>query len=68
MEENMSDKIDLGTKPGSSRSITDLLQKQQTEDAARTAAIERAKVEHAQREQTIRNQQNREREDPPKSG
>jgi hypothetical protein len=63
----MSDKIDLGAKTGNSRNISDLLQKQKTEDTARTKAIERAKLEHAQREQAIR-QQNREREDSAKNG
>ena len=41
---------------------SELLRKQQEENRERTAALERARLEHAQREQTILNQQ-RQRED-----
>ena len=41
---------------------SELLRKQQEENRERTAALERARLEHAQREQTILEQQ-RQRED-----
>ena len=42
---------------------SELLRKQQQEDRERTEAIERARLQHAQREQAIRDQQrNRENE------
>jgi hypothetical protein len=41
---------------------SDLLRKQQQEDRERTEAIERARLAHVQREQEIRDQQQRSRE------
>jgi hypothetical protein len=53
-----SNNIDLGSKSDKRRSIRGEARDHKTEDEARTQAIERAKLENAQREQAIRNQQN----------
>jgi hypothetical protein len=54
----MSNDIDLGSKSEKKRSARGIARDHKPEDVLRTEAIERAKLENAQREQAIRNQQN----------
>jgi hypothetical protein len=61
----MSDTIDLGSN-SESKSISHLELRHKPEDQERSKAIAAAKLVYAQKEQAIRDQQNREKEDPSK--